>query len=313
MSYSIAFSFDDNVMVAAQVALSSLFACAPEGVHYDIYLTYSKQTLTPENLRIIEKLALSHDGNRFQALNVGDAFRDCFEIREITVPTYYRLLLPDLLPDVDRIIYADVDIVFAGSPHEALQWMQDEDLLCGVTNVYRNQDETYLKAIGVPKGEYVNAGFLVMNLEQMRKMQLSSKFLEMSKTNYTYQDQDILNITCTGRIRKLPLRYNIHAMHDYAEDGQLKPEVAEELKNAKVLHFAGIKPWNGAGSFYYDQWWEAYRRSSAYNFEFYYQQQAAAAKEFNKLKFAANHKWAQLNSMTKIQRLKSLLKPSLWQ
>lgn len=310
--YPIAFSFDDNLLVPAQVTLSSLFATAPPDVTYDVYLTYSSSTLKPESIKAIEQLIAAYPGNDFTPLDVGQAFNDCFEIRDITVPTYYRLLLPELLPKVDKIIYSDVDIVFARSPHQAYHWIKDQNLLCGVKNVYRNADEPYLQKIGVPKGEYINAGFIVMNLSKMRENALCSKFVEMSKTDYIFQDQDILNITCQGSINQLPLRYNVHAMHDYAKDAENFDKDRKELLEATVIHYAGVKPWNNIGCFYYDQWWEAYRHSPVYDFDYYLARQKNSVQQVSQLQFDARNAWAHMKHLSKFQRLKSIFKPSFW-
>ena len=49
---------------------------------------------------------------RIQYRVVDDTFDQSFEIRGITAATYYRLLIPELIPEYDKVIYADVDIIF---------------------------------------------------------------------------------------------------------------------------------------------------------------------------------------------------------
>ncbi|WP_309400659.1 glycosyltransferase family 8 protein [Cerasicoccus maritimus] len=310
--YAIAFSFDENILVAAQVAIHSLLVTAPENVRYDIVLTYAKHTLSEASLaKIVTQIESA--GHTCHLIDVGDAFKECFEIRGITVPTYYRLLLPELLPSVDQIIYSDVDIIFRQSPHSAADLLTEDDWLAGVKNVYRNKDVKYLQELGLESGKYINAGFIVMNLSKMREHSLQSRFIEMSRTDYTYQDQDILNITCAGHIRYLPERYNIHAMHDYSEGaGKLTPDLDEELKQAVVLHYAGVKPWNSNACFYYDQWWEAYRQSPAYDFDFYFKHQRESMARQQRQAHIAGGQWAKMQHMTKAQRLRSILKPFFW-
>ena len=56
--------------------------------------------------------------------------------------------------------------------------------------------------------QYVNAGVLVLNFIQIRKENKISKFIELTKANYSSQDQDILNVACYGKILVLTPKYD---------------------------------------------------------------------------------------------------------
>lgn len=67
----------------------------------------------------------------------------------------------------------------------------------------------HLKTIGCNPNEYINSGFLIMNLELMRKDNMVEKFIEASKVDYLeFPDQDVLNQLCKDRILALPPYYN---------------------------------------------------------------------------------------------------------
>ncbi|WP_392362335.1 glycosyltransferase, partial [Streptococcus suis] len=73
----------------------------------------------------------------------------------------------------------------------------------------------YKKSIGFELDElYVNAGVLLMNLEAMRRDNITNLlFAETERLTgqIQFQDQDVINIALKGKIVEVPLRYNYTA------------------------------------------------------------------------------------------------------
>ena len=83
---------------------------AKKDTFYDIFILHSAHvSLKKEEL---DKLPKYYKNCRIQYRQVDNTFDSAFEIRGITSATYYRLLIPELIPEYDKIIYADVDIIF---------------------------------------------------------------------------------------------------------------------------------------------------------------------------------------------------------
>ena len=57
--------------------------------------------------------------------------------------------------------------------------------------------------------QYIDIGVLLMNLKQIRMDNMTQKFIELSKNNYDYKEQDVLNVACFGKILTLPPKYNL--------------------------------------------------------------------------------------------------------
>lgn len=94
----------------ACICISSLMMNAKEDTFYDIFILYSsKIELEKEQLN---KLSVLYKNCKINYKVVDGTFDNAFEIRGITAATYYRLLIPELIPEYDKIIYADVDIIF---------------------------------------------------------------------------------------------------------------------------------------------------------------------------------------------------------
>jgi lipopolysaccharide biosynthesis glycosyltransferase len=180
---------------------------------------------------------------------------------------YYRLLAPILLPDLDKCIYIDSDVL----------------VLKDLTELYDIDIQDYYLA-GVENGRpsyvahlhwYVNSGVLLMNLKAIREAKLTDRFIEMSeygvngKDPYTYPDQDILNIVCDGKVKGIDCKYNfgfgITAFQKELRQAKDKKTcISEALNNAVILHFLDIKPWKEKGVMFADKWWNYAKESPFY-------------------------------------------------
>ena len=215
MRIPIALAFDDRIMTDAKVALSSLLRSRNDTTFYDIHVLCSAHSLSESNRVTVQKYANANKHCALRFHDLGDSFAGAFEIRGISIPTYYRLLLSSLLPECKSVLYLDVDVVVTTDLESLYSTDLSNSLLAGVKGVYQNQDAKYLNEIGVAPGEYINAGVLLMNLEQMREEDLQPRFIDLARCNYVFQDQDVLNIACKGRIRYLDPRFNLHTKFDY--------------------------------------------------------------------------------------------------
>lgn len=269
MRMNIVFCFDENMMYPACVAIASLLDSKLADEHFDIYCVCSGQAV--RQTRYIRRLAEARDEeSRLVVCEAPHLFDGGYEIRGISSSCYLRLNLHRILEDLDKVIYCDVDVLFKG----ALSGMWNTDmgtcLLAGVigSNNFHNTWEM-LKGKGYAgeleglHGKYINSGVLLMNLNAIRLMNPDHIWLDMSKKQYHYQDQDILNITCKGRILFLPLKYNVAAhltkkdFRAYAREGMYtKKEQDEAWNRPQVLHYAGEKPWNNRGTHKAAYWWD---------------------------------------------------------
>ena len=168
----------------------------------------------------------------------------------ITVSTMDRLLLPELLPDVDRAVYIDVDTVvlgdvcelgrldLAGSPvaardatvSAASEWRQAARRLPG-PRALELQRRTGL-AHGF-RGAALNAGVLVMDLARMRRDGFTATYLAWVE-RYGLHDQDVMLAYLGPGRRVLDPRWNaLPALEDL-----------DELGDPQVIHWAELpKPW----------------------------------------------------------------------
>jgi lipopolysaccharide biosynthesis glycosyltransferase len=162
--------------------------------------------------------------------------------KKIPLAAYYRLLLPDLLPDIEKVIYLDGDTVIINS-------------LLPLWNV--NLGKNYIAAvedIGIKKSVkinlfgsdnlYFNSGILLIDLRAFRCNNLTAQMLEFAmrhKDKITYHDQCVLNYFTQSKWFNLPARYNTMACHILDSEKYCK-----EIENSVIIHYNSYfgKPWD---------------------------------------------------------------------
>ena len=96
--------------------------------------------------------------------------------KRITRPAYYRLALPILLPNINKIIYLDGDTITLID----LKEMYDIDM----DNYYYKGFLDYLKDSFNPNNNlYLCSGVLLINLEELRKDDMVNKTYKFMNDN----------------------------------------------------------------------------------------------------------------------------------
>lgn len=291
MTIPIALAFDNNLVLPACICLSSLLMHAKDDTYYDIFILHSDK----EDLRKteLEKIPLYYKNCNIQFRTVGDVFDQAYEIRGITTPAYYRLLIPEIIPEYDKVIYADADIIFRMDLASVFSIDLGENYIAATRDLGLNFDKggmDYIQSVeGLHLGDYIQSGFLVLNSRVIRQMRLVSVFKELAKQKLKFQDQDILNIACYGSIHYLPYEYNLTDYSHYylLKEGRrlgITDEEAEKILRVGNLHFNGHKPWKKY-SINYDIWWEYYRKSPYYDLNFYFDYYNSKLNELDSLSF----------------------------
>lgn len=273
----IVFCFDSNWLLPAGVCLTSLMENANEDTFYDIFILYgenSRDVITGSDLY---RLAEKYPNCKITFRSVGNTFDKAFEIRGITNSTYFRLLIPELIPEYDKIMYHDVDVIFRTDLSDIFF---GTDLtgyyVAGVSapinlnpKVRKHREE-----MGLAWNEYILAGDIIFNSGLIRKDNIVEKFKkEVEGSTYEYQDMDIINIVCKGKIKRLPAAFcatvEIFRLATYKERQELftQDELQEALKTG-IIHYNGRKPWD-TWCLNYDIWWEYYRKSIFFDDKYY--------------------------------------------
>lgn len=275
----IAFAFDNNLVFPACVCLSSLMMHAKEDTFYDVIILHSVHELQEHEQ--IDRLTSHYANCKIQYRLVDNTFDQSFEIRGITTSTYYRLLIPELIPEYDTILYSDVDVIFRDDLSDVyFNTNMDGFYVAGVNSLSHLNSSTnkyYIDELGLNPREIIYAGNILINSKLIREDGIVAQFKEHVKKKYRYQDLDILNIVCQGRIQYLSPAYCLTTdITEYASKDKTRlldiwPDT--EIKcalNKGIVHYNGKKPWVG-GCINFDIWWEYYRKSPYFSQLYYYE------------------------------------------
>ena len=177
----------------------------------------------------------------------------------------FRLLLPELLPEYDSLVYIDCDVIVRQDIGTLYAQTRLEDKYLGVVfeAPIENQAQRF-RALGCDPRCYFNSGFLLMNLKQMRQEKVSEKLLEACKVPYLeFPDQDALNQVCQGKVLPLSPLYNgirTFFLPQYKPDFEQEypqPGLWEKVQYQATIHYTGGKPWQLL-TVQFAAWWSTY-------------------------------------------------------
>ncbi len=201
----------------------------------------------------------------------------------ISVETYFRFLVQQILRAYNKVVYLDSDLVVNGDVAELF----DTDL--GDTLIAATRDVDYLANLNQPDGirmryttgvlqmrnpyDYFQAGVLVLNTQEMRRLHTVSEWLRIAtRPDFIYNDQDILNAECEGRVTYLPGRWNV-TNNIFGRVDKLYPWAPSQVfddyqagrADPQVVHYAGaIKPWQNASIDLGGYFWNYARQTPFY-------------------------------------------------
>lgn len=285
MTIPIVFAIDNNVVIPCGVTITSLLLNAGLETFYDIYILCNQSKLDEGGRKKLNDAFMNHSQCSITFIDVssGVAFKetDWQTTGHLTTAAFYRLVIPLLFPQFDRVIYADVDMIFQRDLTELfVNSLQQQELIAAVLDLAID-DKCYFQSdlpsmVGKSVKDYFNSGFMVMNLKQMRDEKIVEEFNRHAKVKYDQNDQDVLNVVCNGRVQFLPVIYNFQMNHFASYMwGRTSADICfGELFKSATLHYTGkFKPWNSLECVSNDTWWHYYKMSPFYDDMVYFKRQ----------------------------------------
>ncbi len=173
---NVAIALNRKVIVPAYVLLTSLFCNHPkDGI--DVYVLHTE--LTTDDMKLFKELAEQYEKKAVKEMYVDrSGWQELPETYDWSIETYYRLMLPDMLPEsITRILYLDVDMV-VNRRIVSFYEMPFEDKLFICAEDFRFDEELEMcskkrydvfKALKDQGMKYFCAGMLLMNIDGLRK------------------------------------------------------------------------------------------------------------------------------------------------
>lgn len=220
--------------------------------------------------------SLETENVKIQLINVEERMkgRKIPTVRHLTPETTFRLLIDDIFPEYEKIIYLDCDLIV----NQDIALLYEEEIENCVLGVSRARlVGPLVKFINdnlkLPIEDYFNAGVLLINIPLFRKYQIGKECLDLLEDEtkrYDCMDQDVLNLTCHGKVKYIDGRWNVEWAHlagggqevviDASREGTL-----EYVNNPYILHFTSeIKPWSHPENVLSEYFWQVARESVFY-------------------------------------------------
>lgn len=246
------------------IAIYSLSMFAKPSRNYIIYIiSEDYESKHKTQLRLIEE---KHNNITFIHVDpkplVGGY--DFYVLGHFSKETYYRLVMQDLLPKIDKVLYLDSDIIVNCDISELFDIDITDYLVgacldpdtAGLYNGYMPDKKEYMDTVLKLKDPYTyfQAGVLLMNLIEFRKKYTVKDILDYATSEkFQLLDQDILNHLCEDNVKYVDMSWNV--MVDFA--GIRRSQIIQKApkhhidlydrarKNQKIIHYAGPeKPWH---------------------------------------------------------------------
>jgi len=230
----VAFCIDEGYAQHLAVALTSL-VMHNGGNKLEVYI--ASPPLKPESLSRLKKIGSALSANLIFKEIQGDRVANFREHLHLSRAAYFRILLSEILPEVDKIIYLDCDLVVEAD----LAPLWGIDLTDYAAAGVDEENPVQTSRLNLEDDLYINSGVLVLNLAFWREHKLTVKCLDWVNDNphkNILLDQDAINVSLKHKKKTVNIMWN------------LNPVPLEDLDVLKrypqrIIHFGGpIKPWH---------------------------------------------------------------------
>ena len=192
-----------------------------------------------------------------------DKIQDMFHLRDYySKETYYRIFIPNLFPQYNKVLYldcditvlADVSLLYNTSIHGYYVGAATEEVM-QTFEVFGNYVE---QADGINRKDYFNAGILLINCRRWRNNLIAERFVDLLN-RYKFrvvQDEDYLNVLCKGNVKKINLGWNKTSYKNEAFDD----------KDLKIIHWKiNWRPWKYKNVLYEEYFWKYAEKTDFYD------------------------------------------------
>jgi len=278
---SVSYGIDNNYTYPTLVSMISILENSSSYIFYTFHLLVQKNIFKKENIEKFMHLEKKYNRCKINIIELTNENLSNANKNRYPIEAYYRLLLPKLIFNIDRIIYLDADTLVFTDLSEMINLEMNNSLILGfVDNGYKKAEQ-----YGIKTYLYITSGVLLINLKEMRKENITQKFFEFmenNKNNLIQEDQTVINIVLHGRIGLLPPKFGMWSFlnresvlyHNHYENKTLgiqaynDEEILKTWKFPSILHYVRAKPWKKKSYYthklFHEKWWEYANKSNEF-------------------------------------------------
>ena len=191
----------------------------------------------------------------------------------VPVSALLKFDIPNLISE-NKILYIDGDVIIQKDLTELYYTDIKQYSLAAVRDMGGELLQKFNEKVGVSK--YFNSGVMLLNLERLRKDNISEKLILAKKNNPQWKcmDQDALNYVLSSSTKWIDVKYNsmialykaynydIEEVNDFYKSNYKTYNRLE--KDSIIIHLAGEskqRPWKVIGGAFCSLWDEYYKKS----------------------------------------------------
>ncbi|HJA66516.1 MAG TPA: glycosyltransferase [Candidatus Mediterraneibacter cottocaccae] len=266
---------DDNYVIQTATAVASIIKNKKRETQYDI--TIIAVEMSDENIKkftFMKRDKIDINIIYVTKEKVQDLHPSAITNFGVSSTALIKFELPNLMAHCNKIIYLDGDLVVKRDLSELFNYNLDDNYAGVVRDIPQVLYEK--QAFGEKYGrDYFNSGVMLLNLELMRKNNLTEIFIETKKNiDSKLMDQDVFNEIFATRMIQLPIKYNTLFVNLVRSKNKYKiSQINEKYKtkyrslndirrDSAVIHFCSKdKPWKYYDVPAADLWIEYFKRT----------------------------------------------------
>ncbi|MFI3300975.1 MAG: glycosyltransferase family 8 protein [Candidatus Gastranaerophilales bacterium] len=191
----------------------------------------------------------------------------------VTNLTYSKVILPDIFPKLDKILFLDSDMIVLNDIEELWNIEFGNSLICAAEDVGASYIAKRLWG-GTSSKRYYNTGVMLIDLKGMRDFDYKNKINTITQEQsdkYLIGEQDIISDVFNEKISPINIKWNMY--HKYHPNfanfiaAGIKDEIICACKKPSIVHFVGPdKPWHVNSTHEYkNEYMKYYKQTPFYN------------------------------------------------
>ena len=250
----ISMAIDSNFIFPALVSMTSALENNNNKINIIVYHLLITQGFDIKNIEIFDSLKKKYKVklNYYIIPNIFEKYRAWVGG---TSTVYFKMLLPLIMHDLERIIYLDADTLIFKDLYEMYSLPFNDNYVLG----YPFHDVNKIDQFVQNATYYVNGGVLLFNIDQIRKDNKDIELIRFTiqkNSNLWFLEQDSINIVFYNKVGILPLKYGIYMYGDinsFEKSIQIRirfklnrTEVINAIDDPSIVHFSCCNPkiWN---------------------------------------------------------------------
>jgi len=253
----------------AQFVATTLYSILENTISFVDFHVLEDGRITSKNKKKISESLEKFKNYSIKYIDVSRYIHEQFpDVDTRSKMAFARYFIGDFLPDAEKVLYLDCDIIFCGDIAELYNLDLDNFPIAALwedfieyTNIKRNLYPEY------KGGNFsFNSGVLLIDMKKFNEhtktfVELTLRFQNLLK----YSDQDVLNIVFDNNFIRLDYKYNFQMGNFYQFKDAYPEKASEIMKDLFLVHWSGMemKPWKCKVLYGY-LFWEIAKKTSFY-------------------------------------------------